>query len=80
MKINPTDVGMGLAEFMRSEEINQYQLAEMFDVSQGGMQKMLASEQAGKRNLIVYEDASKTPRELAILEWKVIHRGIDPWE
>ena len=32
-QINPGDVGMSLSEFMLSENVNQYVLAEMFDVS-----------------------------------------------
>jgi len=76
-KINPGDVGMSLSEFMLSEYVNQYVLAEMFDVSQGAIQKMLKKEQAGERNLIVYEDATEEPRRFWILEWKVIHEGHD---
>jgi len=83
--INPFEVGRSLSEFMRTEGLNQYQLAEVFDLSQGAIQKMLAAEQKEddddkKRHFIVYEDAVAKPRKFALMEWKVIHRGIDLWE
>jgi len=79
-EINPHKVGMSLSECMRTEGVNQYELAEMFNVSQGAIQKMLKSEQDGKRNFIVYEDATKEPRTFTMMEWKIIHVGIDPWQ
>ena len=36
----------------------------------------MLKEQAGERNLIVYEDATEEPRRFWILEWKVIHEGL----
>ncbi len=84
-ELDPHKVGMSLAEMMRTEGVNQYELAEMFDVSQGAIQKMLAAEQKKsddekKRNFIVYEDATKEPRIFIMMEWKVIHVGKDIWQ
>ena len=53
-EINPHKVGMSLSECMRTEGVNQYELAEMFNVSQGAIQKMLKSEQDGKRLSLIH--------------------------
>ncbi|OUW93374.1 MAG: hypothetical protein CBD88_07215 [Flavobacteriales bacterium TMED228] len=84
-ELDPHKLGMSLAETMRAEGVNQYELAEMFNVSQGAIQKMLAAEQKKsddekKRNFIVYEDATKEPRIFIMMEWKVIHVGKDIWQ
>lgn len=79
-EINPFTPGQTLAEFQIEEEITQYDLAWIFDYSQGAVQKMLKSEYAKKRNFVVQQDLTVTPRMIYLLEWNVNANGVIPWE
>tara|TARA_B100000519_G_C14116102_1_gene378170 strand:- start:480 stop:830 length:351 start_codon:yes stop_codon:yes gene_type:complete len=79
-EINPFTPGQTLAEFQIEEEITQYDLAWIFDYSQGAVQKMLKSEYAKKRNFVVQQDLKVKPRRIYLLEWSVNASGVIPWE
>ena len=79
-EINPFTPGQTLAEFQIEEEITQYDLAWIFDYSQGAVQKMLKSEYAKKRNFVVQQDLTVKPRMIYLLEWNVNANGVIPWE